>query len=117
MNELNYLSINNNIIFLEKSDEVENKLIEFSEYTYKWQKNKVFKISKINSNSLFLYKIESVFETNFDKKTYKKIEYFYTFKNKKYINYISFQMQEDLYNKYIHQALFIINSLKLKNIK
>ena len=59
----------------------------------------------------FSNKIESVFETNFDKKTYKKIEYFYTFKNKKYINYISFQMQEDLYNKYIHQALFIINSL------
>ena len=113
-NELNRLALNNNKLNLENLDEIEKTIIEFSEFSYKWQKNKTSEITKINNDSKFLYKIESLFETNFDKNVYKKVEYFYVTKNNKSIKYIIFQMQIDLFDKYINDAMIIINSFHNK---
>ena len=109
--ELHHISINKNIILIDDFNKIENILDKHGNSLKFHEKSKNFKLIKISGDDRFIYRIEYLIEFKLDKGIHKGVEYFFMSKGK--LKYIQFQMREELFHKYINEAMIIINSLQL----
>ena len=110
--ELNNLSLNRNILNVEKSESIETAIANHGNTLRFHEKSRKGKLYKIKEESKFIYKTESTIEyNNFDGK-YKSVEYFYLLNDE--VNFITFQMKENIFDKYFNDAMIIINSFNPK---
>ena len=110
--ELNNIKVNNNIIYVDKFEGIEETLHSHCNTLRRGEKSKDYKVIKTKEDSKYLFKIESTIKYVGIKEKYKRVEYFYTI-NKK-LDYVQFQMRESLFEIYIDEAMIIINSFEPK---
>lgn len=113
--EKNYISVNKNLIYAEKFVGIEKTLDVHGSNLFRSEKSKKHTLVKINNHSLYIYKIESTFQYLNDTNNYKRVEFFYTTNGR--LDYIRFQMREDLFDNYFEEAMLIINSFEPKTGK
>jgi len=106
--ELNNISVSRNVLNVEKFIGLENTLKEHANTLRRNESNKESKIIKMEENSKFVYKIESLVEYKSEKNKYKRLEFFYIKNNR--LDFIRFQMKEHYFGMYYNDALKIINS-------
>jgi hypothetical protein len=111
-NELNYISINKNIISIDDFDDIEINLNKHGNSLKSYEKTKNFKLIKIRGNTSFIYRMEYLVEYKFEEVRHKGVDFFFVSKGK--LKFIKFQMREDLFDKYINEAMIIINSFNKK---
>ncbi|WP_405574516.1 hypothetical protein [Winogradskyella sp. Asnod2-B02-A] len=106
-------SVNKYFLSVDGFENIEEALYHHGNTKRTPEKTKTFKITKINTHHKFLYKIDYTIIYKSDPETvFKCVEYFFKSKNK--IEYIYYQMFEDLYDTYLKEAMVIINSHRLK---
>ena len=109
-NEVEHVSVNKNRILIGHIEQIENALKNHAETLSRNKITGKFEIIKLNSDSKFIYKIESSITYNFSQYIYKRVEYFYM--NENNLEYFTYQMREELFNFYLEDALLIINSVQ-----
>lgn len=112
-NEVENVSVNKNQIQIIDLNLIEEVLENYGNTLTRNELKKEFKLVKLNSQSKFIYKMESLVTYNFDETIYKRVEYFYVRNDS--LKYYKYQMREDLFDSYLEDALFIINSVEHKN--
>ncbi|WP_370226921.1 hypothetical protein [Mesoflavibacter sp.] len=110
--ELNNISVNKNPFYIEKFNGVENTLNEHGRTLRPREINKEYVLTKLPEGSKYIYKIESTIERQSFKEKFKRLEFFYVRDSK--LDYIAFQMEEKLFDKYFDDAMLIINSFEPK---
>ena len=107
----NYILLNKSTLQLKDFDnDIEKALNNYAPILSRNQTEKYFTLIKIESDSIFVYKIVSTIKYNFRPDTFKRIEFCY--KEKNVVKFYTYQMQEDLFNLYLEDAMLIINSVK-----
>ena len=109
-NELNFLSVNKNVLGINDSITSEEALQIHANKVRSFEKNVDYSIKKINSQSNYIYKIEYTKSYNNIPYYFKRIEYFY--KSKSQLKFVKFQMREELFPIYINEAMLIIDSFQ-----
>nr|WP_321233902.1 hypothetical protein [uncultured Psychroserpens sp.] len=111
-NEVEHVSVNKNVIPLESTHQIEKVLDKYGSTLTRNQVRKSFELIKMHPDSKFIYKIESLITYRFSQNIYKRVEYFYSLEDR--LEYFTYQMRDELYNQYLDDALFIINSVRSK---
>ncbi len=110
--ELNNLSVNKNIIYVDKYEGIEKTINNHCNSLRRGEKSKDYKVIKTKEGSKYLFKIESIVEYHSVEEKFKRVEFFYVIN--KNLEYIQFQMRESLFETYIDEAMLIINSFESK---
>lgn len=109
-NEVEHVSVNKNVINYDGVQDVKEIISNYSNTLSRNEAEKKFKISKIEGNSKFIYKVEYLIRYNFTETVYKRLEVF--FQNGNTLENYRYQMREDLFDKYYDDAMLIINSIE-----
>ncbi|WP_411766194.1 hypothetical protein [Winogradskyella sp. A3E31] len=108
----NHLLVNKSYIEVKENDSILQIIDNYARILKRHEVDKSFKIIKLGVESNFNYKVEYSIKYSFSDLIFKREEYFK--KVNSHLKFASYQMQEDLFDQYLFEAKFIINSIEYK---